>query len=372
MTSRVARVFLVGLVSLLVPSMLLAQRDDRKAVAASSLYIISAKAGAVNHVSGQVNLVQSSRKKASLQKGDNIEIGDKVTTGTDGKAEVLLNPGSYVRLAENSEFEFVTTSLDDLELNINQGSAIFEVIADKEFRVTVNTPDSRFYLIQSGIYRIDVLENGIGKISVWKGKAQVGNTLATEVKGGRTAVYARAQVNVEKFDKKKTETSFDTWSKTRAKEISQINARLMQREMNRSLINSFSGNSWNMSSGYGVWVQDPWNRSFCFLPFGYGWSSPYGFGLNRSIWNYSLPPQITYQIYRNPIINNPVNNNPINNPVNNPNAGVPTRPNSPSVNPGMGIPNGGGGVSPAPVRESPISRGADGPARVESRQPILQ
>lgn len=369
MTSRVARVFLVGLVSLLVPTMLLAQKDDRKATAASSLYIISAKAGAVNYISGQVNLLQSPTKKVSLQKGDNIEIGDKVSTGADGKAEVLLNPGSYVRLGENSEFEFVTTSLDELELNVNRGNAIFEVIADKEFKVTVNTPNSRFYLIQSGIYRIDVLENGIGKVSVWKGKAQVGNTQATVVKGGRTAVFARTQVNVEKFDKKKTETSFDTWSKTRAKEIAQTNAKLMQREMNRSLLNSFNGNSWSMSSGYGLWVQDPWSRSFCFLPFGYGWSSPYGFGLNRSIWSYSLPPQITYQVYQNPIVNNPINNQT---PI------TPPRQNNPSVNPGVGIPSGGGGgvgtPSPsAPVRQMPVDRGnPSGPTRVEARQPVIQ
>jgi hypothetical protein len=39
-----------------------------------------------------------------------------------------LNPGSYIRLAENSSFEFLTTSLDDLQLKLSDGSAMLEVM----------------------------------------------------------------------------------------------------------------------------------------------------------------------------------------------------------------------------------------------------
>ena len=264
--------------------------------------------------------------------------------------------------------EFVTTSLDALEINVNSGSAIFEVIADTEFRVTVNTPDSRFYLISSGVYRIDVLENGIGKIYVWKGKAQVGNTLATTVKGGRTAVFARTEVNVEKINKKNTENSFDLWSKARAKEIAQINAKLMNREMNRSLMSSFNQNSWSMSSGYGLWVQDPWSRSFSFLPFSYGWSSPYGFGYSRSIWSYQLPNQIYWGVYRNRVMNNSSNSST--------NVQTPVTPSRarPST-PGAVTPIGGGSVSPrpsVPVRSPSSGAGSvSGPKSSRAVQPMI-
>ena len=54
-------------------------------------------------------------------KGDTLEIGDRVSTADDGKAEILLNPGSYLRLGGHSAFEFKTTSLDDLQIRLRFG-----------------------------------------------------------------------------------------------------------------------------------------------------------------------------------------------------------------------------------------------------------
>lgn len=360
MKNKVVRVFFLGLLSLAITSIGVAQKEDKKASAASSLYVISAKAGAVNYVSGKVSLERSEAPKDTLQKGDTVEVGDKVITQSDGKAEVLLNPGSYVRLAENSEFEFVTTSLDDLQVKINRGSAILEVIANKEFKIAVNTPNSKFYLIKSGVFRIDVLDNGLGKISVWDGRAQVGDNKATVVKGGRSAVFSNTQATVEKFNRR-DKSEFDNWSRERAKEIAKINAKLVQRQMNQSLIHSYNRNGWG-ANGYGLWVQDPSSRSFCFLPFGWGWSSPYGFGYSQSIWSYQLPRQIIApMVYENPNLNNPNNGQTVMTPP-------PTNTNYPTNN-GGGFPNTGGstgGQQPSiapPPRER--ERGIEQPRSME-------
>ncbi len=309
MPSQMTKILFFALILLMMPVALWAQKE-KSASAASSLYVISAKAGAVNFVSSNVSIKQKGVQKGFLQKGDNVEVGDQVSTETNGKAEILLNPGSYLRLAENSQFEFTSTSLDDLELKLNQGSAIFEVIADKEFKVSIKTPNAKFYLITSGVFRIDVLANGVGKISVWKGKAQVGDIKATIVKGGKTATFENGIVAIEKFDRD-NKGEFEVWSKDRAKEIAKINAKLQEREMSKSLLNSFNRNGWSASNGYGLWVQDPFSRSYCFLPFGYGWSSPYGFGFNQSIWNYTLPPQVVYTMNQNVVMNNSNNSNPV-------------------------------------------------------------
>jgi hypothetical protein len=347
MTKRLARVLLLGLMTIAIPTMLWAQ-NDRKANAASSLYLISAKAGAVNYVAGDVSLVGTDAKKGSLKTGDEIQVGERVVTAFDGKAEVLLNPGSYVRLGSNSEFEFVTTSLDDLELKVNKGSAIFEVIADKEFKVTIKTPDAKFYLISSGVYRVDVTEIGTGTISVWKGKAQLGDTKATVIKGGKSATVANDQAVIAKFDRD-NKTEFDNWSKDRAKAIAKNNAKLMQREMRRSLFNTFN-TGWSGSNGYGLWVQDPFSRSFCFLPFGWGWRSPYGFGYDQSIWNYNPPPQVVQTMTQNTVINNPNNSQTVMNPP-------------PVMMPGNtgGNGNGGGMSGSAPISSPLPTRETDRP-----------
>lgn len=360
MTNKLAKVFLLGLMSLCVPLLVWGQQDDRRVNAASSLYLISAKAGAVNFVSGDVTLERNDAKKTKLLKGDNVEVGEKISTQGDGKAEILLNPGSYVRIAGDSEFEFVTTSLDDLQLKINRGSAIFEVIADKDFSIKVFTPNSKFYLITVGVFRVDVTENSAGKIFVWKGKAQLDDAKGTIVKGGKTATVTNNLAAVEKFDRD-NKNEFDNWSKDRAKEIAKINERLQRRAMSQALTNSFNNNIWSASTGYGLWVHDPFSRSFCFLPFGSRWRSPYGFGYNQSIWNYNPPPQVIAPMYQNPNLNNPNNPQPPMNPPSN----NPTNPIGNAGNPTYQPPQSTPQPAPSYQRPEPIVERGDRPTRAQ-------
>ncbi|MEK7723818.1 MAG: FecR domain-containing protein [Acidobacteriota bacterium] len=346
MKSKLMKVFVLSLISLSITVGVFAQTAERRISAASSLYLISAKAGGVNYVSGKVAVEKDGKADGFLKKGDEIEVGDKVLSQTDGKVEILLNPGSYIRLAENSSFEFLSTSLDDLQLQVNKGSAIFEVIADKDFTVTIKMPNSKFYLISEGVFRVDVLENGEGKISVWKGKAQVGDANATIVKGGKSATQNATNVAIEKFDRDK-KGEFDNWSRDRAKEIAKTNASLIQRQMRQSLLTSYNSNSWNASNGYGLWVQDPFSRTFCFLPFGWGWRSPYGFGYNQSIWNYNPPPQMVGPMYQNPNLGGNNNNN---NPI--------------TVTPPSGGGNNNGGFPPSTT--SPGAGGSTEPGRTRT------
>jgi hypothetical protein len=267
-----------------------AQREDRRTVsAASSLYVISAKAGAVNFVEGKVTVARQEGRSGYLLKGDELEIGDRVSTGAGGKAEILLNPGSFVRLAENSVFEFASTSLEDLQLKLGSGSAMFEVITDDEFTFAVNTPKAKFYIVKSGVYRVDVLGDGAGKIEVWKGRANAGGT---EIKSGRQATVSDSQTaTLAKFDRDEKD-ALEIWSKSRAKELAKINARLQNSLVRTSLMSSFYQTRWSMYDSYGLWVFSRFHGSYCFLPFGYGWSSPYGYFYPRDIWYYNLPPVI--------------------------------------------------------------------------------
>ncbi len=273
----------------------LAQENKQVSVAGNS-YVISANAGGVNYVEGKVSVKQNSGRNGYLIKGDKLDVGEKVSTGTDGKAEILLNPGSYVRLAENSSFEFLTTALEDLQLKLDSGSAMFEVITDDDFNFVVNTPKGSFNIIKSGVYRVDVLGNGSGKIEVWKGRAQVGSDAnAVEIKSGRTATVNGGQIAViEKFDRDDKD-SLEAWSKVRAKELAKINSRLVRGNLRNTLVSSYNRSGWNIYDSYGLWVYDRFSGSNCFLPFGYGWSSPYGYGYGRDLWYMRLPTYIYYQ-----------------------------------------------------------------------------
>lgn len=307
--------FIIAAVALMFTNFVFAQRD--KTVSnTSQLYVISAKPGGVNLIEGKVSVVRADGKSSLLAKGDKLEIGDKVLTGADGRAEILLNPGSFVRLAPNSEFEFLTTSLEDLRLKLSKGSAILEVFADDDYTVMVNTPDSQFVAIKSGVYRVDVLANNTSRIEVWTGKARVNSA---EVKGGKTVTVSGGQTTVAKFDRDDKD-ELELWSKTRAKEITKSNSRLQRETLHYTLLNGYRNNAWNMYTSFGLWVYDASISGHCFLPFGYGWNSPYGYGYGYNVWNIRLP----YWVYNQPI-NPVVTNSGGNNNANNTNK-VRTRP----------------------------------------------
>jgi hypothetical protein len=276
----------ISVCGLLFSGLVLAQ-EDKVVSAAGDMYVISAKAGGVNHVEGNVSISRKDGKSEPLLKSDKIEIGDKVSTGADGKTEILLNPGSFVRLGANAEFEFISTDLNDLRLKLLSGSAIFEVYADSEFKVTLDLPDAELVLTKSGVYRIDVLADGSGRISVWKGKFVMDEEEVTA--GRRVIVKGNSLMNFAKFDRD-VKDALDLWSDLRAKEASKINKRLRRDALTQALLGSYNNGAWNMWGTFGVWVFDSFSRRWCFLPFGQGWRSPYGYGYGFNIYNCPLPP----------------------------------------------------------------------------------
>src|SRR5204862_7462655 len=103
---------------------------------------ISATAGGINSAIGRVMVkLAGTNSEQPLTAQDNLVSGDRVSTGVGARAEVLLNPGSYFRLGENSLFELVDNSLDNLRVKLIKGSAIIEATGgdDTELRLNIVT-----------------------------------------------------------------------------------------------------------------------------------------------------------------------------------------------------------------------------------------
>src|SRR5436190_21506393 len=226
--------------------------------------------------------------------GDEVQIGERVTTGKDGKAEVLMNPGSYVRLGPSSSFSFLSTDLDSVQLKMYSGSAIIEVLGTEGFNIELTTDTARFTILQTGVYRIDAADKG-STVATWKGKLQAGSDKRMIAGGGKQAVANGSSYAIVKFDRD-IQDELALWSRGRAKDLSKMSASLRPDNLRNSLVSSFSGNRWNFYDSFGLWVFNPSYSSYCFLPFGYGWQSPYGYGFGRSIWFYDLP----HWMYRQP------------------------------------------------------------------------
>ncbi|MEZ5429429.1 MAG: FecR family protein [Pyrinomonadaceae bacterium] len=295
-------------------------QDGPRTSTAASKFVISAEAGGVNFVKGRVTVTRKVGRSGYLLKGDTVKIGERISTAEDGKVEVLLNPGSYIRLGGDSSFEFLDTSLDNLQIKLHSGSAMFEVITSNDFAFAINTPKATFNVVKSGVYRVDVLEDGTGKMEVRKGRALVGDDEDAKIKKGRSATVDGDDVAMTKFDRGEKD-DLEMWSRDRAKELDKINDRLERQRLRNTLITGFAANRWNFYDSFGLWILDPYYDYYCFLPFGYGWSSPYGFRYGRDIWWFRLPRYIYFQPP------------PPRYPTGNPNA-TTTPPNNTSRNPG--------------------------------------
>jgi len=243
---------------------------------------ISAKAGAVNHVSGKVAFRRAGETKwLKLSSSDDLKSGDVVKTGEDGRAEVLLNPGSYLRLGGNAELEMVDTSLDDLQLGLKTGSAVVEATGynDLDLSISVETPQTSARIVRSGLYRFDVLAGNVTEVSVLKGRAFVGRPEVL-YKGGKVVrVGAGGSPEVAKYEKKdKDRDALDLWSRERGRELAKMNEKLSRRQANALLQSASLSMFPSRFSANGVWYYNSLSGCYTFLPFGgYGyWRSPYG------------------------------------------------------------------------------------------------
>lgn len=243
-------------------------------------YVISAKAGGVNIVTGQVTLTSKKDKSQSaLTTKDKLEAGDIITTGSDGRVEITLNPGSYLRLGENSSLELTTTNLDDLRLQLFKGNAVVEAAGgdDLAIVITVNTPQTKVSLVRKGIYRLNVADSAT-EVQVWKGQAEVGNGVATKVKGSNKLIVGSTNAGTSKLDKK-AQDSLDSWSKERAKFLADERSKLEKKTVVQSMSSFYNGFGSFFSSFpfYGAWLYS-FRGCYLFVPFdAWAWSSPYGF-----------------------------------------------------------------------------------------------
>lgn len=254
-------------------------------------FTISAKAGGVNSVSGSVMVKRVGQAPQLLTSQDDLASGDVVNTGLGSQTEILLNPGTYLRLAEQSEFEMVDNSLDNLLVKLIKGSAIIEATGpgEVELRIPIITEQKRMTIVRAGIYRINV-RPGITELFVRKGRMSLGSDRDDIIKSGKKVTFSSAGQSVAKLEKTETD-QFDDWSKLRGQTLARANERLSARALNGYLASSTWGRIDTSFGRWGLWTWSPFASCYTFLPFYYGWGSPYGrsYGLFAPYFGYGYP-----------------------------------------------------------------------------------
>ncbi|HKO62263.1 MAG TPA: FecR family protein [Pyrinomonadaceae bacterium] len=249
-------------------------------------FVISARAGGVNAVTGRASVrMQGKTEWELLTIKEDLATGDTVQTGTDGRVEMLLNPGSYLRLGENSEFELANDSLDNLEIRLIRGTAIVEATGadDSQMQINISTPHTKIAIVRRGLYRLNVVPGDNTELIVRKGRVMLDKT---KIGGGNKVVFSSAPflvAKLQKADKQKVD-NLDTWSKERAETVAQANKKIRQRELGvlmASMRDRWFGSMFSASTP-GFWYFSSRYSCYTFVPFYMGWGSPYGSSYARA------------------------------------------------------------------------------------------
>ena len=232
--------------------------------------------GTVNYIEGDVTL--NGNPLSNPGAGSTvIEPNQEIATG-NGYAEVLLNPGAFLRIGHNSEVRMISAGLANVQLQVNGGSALVET-ADLVKGSTLNvTVDGAVTQIErGGLYAFDA--NG-QSVKVLDGKAQVrqGDSETTLKKGDDVLLASDNPLKKHDFSVKAAEADpLYVWSKVRSREEAQANAHAA------NLI--VTGGGW-----YGPgWYWDPFWSGYAFLPGAGMWNSPFGWGFYSPAYFYGGP-----------------------------------------------------------------------------------
>ena len=236
-----------------------------------------AQLGAVNLVSGEIRVGRRDPETLGVvSTGDRLADGDTITTGASGRAEILLQPGSYLRAGENSVLDWIDGSPESPRIGLVRGSLIIEALGSDDARAFVEVVTSRavIQVERTGLYRIDAAADGATRVMTRRGQARAAHGAdepTLTVRSGQIATFDGGTPEVSRVSRDDRDL-LDSWSAQRSESLASAAA---SQEMSSSYSSAASRRS---GMGWG-WVYVPSHGCHAYIPrprlsvgFGWGWS----------------------------------------------------------------------------------------------------
>jgi hypothetical protein len=223
----------------------------------------SANPGAVNYVEGAVFLDRNPLNRRDVGAAY-MQPGAVLSTGK-GNAEILLTPGVFLRLDENSAVKMVSPDLTKNQVELEKGRAAVEVdqiFPQNDLEVVDGGVPTQ--LVKPGFYEFSA---GQPTAIVFVGKAAVreSNGKFREIKDHHEmALTTNGEVKPANFDTRDAQDDFYNWSALRSEYLA---------EGNNQIAGEYAGVQ-GFTSG---WYWDPGMWDYTFIGMGPYWS-PFGFG----------------------------------------------------------------------------------------------
>lgn len=179
---------------------------------ASDRYVVSALGGLVSFVEA-VAYQHGQQAWTKLSEGENLEYGDRVRTGADSRAEVLIYPNCYLRLAGNTEIVYDQRPDTYAAIKVLEGSAIISNRSERKDATPISlvAREGEFEILRVGDYRLNTNANGQMEMLVYDGLARISGR---EIKQGHKAVLMARDMVIAELQKGSLD-SFDVWSRQR-------------------------------------------------------------------------------------------------------------------------------------------------------------
>jgi hypothetical protein len=245
--------------------------------------------GTVNYVEGMVSL--DGQHLASSAVGTKVMQPGQVISTSNGRAEILLTPGVFLRLGHNSAVQMVNPDLMKTQVRVTNGRASVEVdTIYKQNHIEVAQDGVVTELVQRGLYEFN---SNDGRVRTYQGRAMVNLPAMHPVKvgtshelmlpklpvAGSDVAVAMQKPQVEHFNRKEWENrdTLIAWSRLRSHYLAQANAQLAY---------EYAGYPGFVSG----WYWNPWGMGYTFLPGDGMFWNPFGWGFYSPIWmSYNYP-----------------------------------------------------------------------------------
>jgi len=243
----------------------------------------SALPGTLNYVEGQANIGSDTLNTKSI---GSATLADGQTLETEnGKAEILLTPGVFLRVDGNSAVQMVSSSITNTEVRLEQGRAMVEVAElhdQNHLRVNENGVETR--LVKKGVYEFDADKQ---EVLVFDGKADVQDgDYTVSVKGGHKVELAdKGELKSHGFNKDDYKQSdLYQWSSLRTSYLAKANVDAARVYVADGYFGpGWVGSGWYWAPGFGGYTFIPAD-GVLYSPFGWGFYSP--LVVYRSPWFY--------------------------------------------------------------------------------------
>jgi hypothetical protein len=208
--------------------------------------------------------------------------GDKLSTGDSARAELQLDFANTLRLGPNSKANLANFTKKNVQIQLAQGIANYEVSRDSEAEPEIDTPNVSVHPAhRDGVFRIEVHPDGDTIVIVRQGEAQIATPQgSTEVHSGEMATVRGDADNAQyKISNAPDRDDWDRWNSDRDHLIRNANS---WRHTNRYYTGTQDLDAygqWQNVPDYGdVWVPnepDGWvpyrNGNWVYEPY-YGWT----------------------------------------------------------------------------------------------------